>query len=268
MWVMAWVLMDGVRHVTLLQLLTEVRGWLFFTIRGAPPVNGMGDANQLMAGVTWSLPYEWWFYASLPAIGLLFGRRAPLGWLVFGVFNVLLFKAGWRLDSERLMPFIGGVLAAFAVRSEGLCRWARHPASGLAVLACLALTVAATRTAYEGTAVALLSGAFVLIACGSDVFGLFSAGASRMLGEATYSLYLLHGLMLSLVFRFFVGMPEAARWTPTQHWAVVLGLTVPLVGVSFLTYAWIEAPAQRSTSAVWARLQRRSTGAPAATSPL
>lgn len=242
-------------EVSPLQLIRQVLSWVSFTLAGGPPVNGLSDTSNLIARVTWSLRYEWWFYLSLPAIGCLLGRRSALVWMAFGFFNFLLFKLGWRLDWARLLPFLGGIVAAHAVKSEWLCRFARVRAVGLLVLACLAATITLTPTAYTPAAVLLLSVAFVLIACGNDVFGGLSAASSRMLGEMTYSIYLLHGLLLSFVFRWVVGLKSLATWSVAEHWGLVLGLSIPLIALSYATYRWIEVPAQRATPVVtaWVR---------------
>lgn len=255
MWAMAWALTDWTLQVPPVLLLRQLLSWLSFTMLGAPPVNGLDSTGHLMAGVTWSLPYEWWFYLCLPVLGGLVGRRPAWGWVAFGLLNVLLVAwlasslrqhANWRLDGYRMQPFIGGVVAAFAVKSELLCTWARRREAGLVVLSCLAATVMLTPTAYELEALLMLSTAFILIACGNDLFGMLSAASSRMLGEMTYSIYLLHGLLLSFVFRWVIGLPEAAQWSAAQHWGLVLGLSVPLILLSHATYRFIEVPAQKA----------------------
>jgi peptidoglycan/LPS O-acetylase OafA/YrhL len=257
LFVMVAVLTGWTIAVPLSELTKQVVKWTAFTILGSGPVNGLTSTNELIAGVIWTLPYEWWFYLSLPALGLLLGRRSAWMWLVFGFANLLLFQYAWRLEWERLMPFLGGILAAYAVKNETLCRFARRRWSGMLVLALLAATVTLTSTAYTPAAVALLSVAFVLIACGNDLFGCLSAAASRMLGEMTYSIYLLHGLLLSLVFRWVVGMPELATWSITAHWGLVLALSVPLILLSYASYRWIELPAQAATPALTAWVKRR-----------
>ncbi len=254
MWVLAWQLTGWTRHVPLSQLFKQMVVWALFTIRGPAGVNNWDGANLLMAGVTWSLPYEWWFYLSLPLLAWVSRRKVLAGWLAFGLLNVLLFKAGWHLERLRMLPFVGGWIAAWAVRSDVVRVLATRRWAGVLVLGCLAATVAFTETAYTATAVALLSIAFVLVAAGNDVFGVLSSAASRMLGEVTYSMYLLHGLMLAFTFQLLVGMNEASAWSPLQHWLLILGLTAPLVCASYAGYRWIEMPGQRLTPRVHRRV--------------
>lgn len=264
MWAMAWALTDWTIQVSPIQLLKQLLGWLSFTMLGAPSVNGLEGTGHLMAGVTWSLPYEWWFYLCLPVLGFLIGRRPAWRWVAFGVLNILLvawLASTLRLDWHRMQPFAGGMAAAFAVKSELLCTWARRREAGLVVLSCLTTTIMFTQTAYELEAVLLLSVAFILIACGNDLFGTLSAAVSRMLGEMTYSIYLLHGLLLSFVFRWIIGLPEAAQWSSTQHWTFVLGLSIPLILLSYSTYRLIEVPSQKASPTVtgWLRLHQTAS---------
>lgn len=268
LWLMAWALTDWTLRVSTRQLWTEVLNWLIFTVPRGESVNSLPHANRLMAGVTWSLPYEWWFYLGLPALAFLLRKQNPSrGWLLFGFLNVLLFKAVWHLDL-RLLPFLGGVLAAYAVRNETICRFSRLRWTGLIVLLCLGLAVKWTPTAYTPPALVLLSTAFILMACGNDLFGILSAAPSRILGEMAYSLYLLHGLLLSFVFHWLVGWSEMARWSEAEHWTLVVGLSVPLILLSYAASRWIEKPAQQATPAVVAWIRRKAPAPAAMTKPL
>jgi peptidoglycan/LPS O-acetylase OafA/YrhL len=247
MWLMAWALTDWTRQISPGDLLAEILNWTLFTIPGGASVNGLPQAKLLMAGVTWSLPYEWWFYCSLPAIAVVLRKQTShTGWIVFGFANLVLFHAGWKLEL-RLVPFLGGMLAAYAVRHQRLCLWARSRPAALVVLTCLSATVLYTPTAFSPQALILLSIAFILIACGNDLFGMLSATPSRVLGDMTYSVYLLHGLLLSLVFRWIIGFQTLQAYSIAQYWTLVVALSVPLILLSYATYRWIEVPAQRAT---------------------
>ncbi|MEY2876168.1 MAG: hypothetical protein RLZZ373_3539 [Pseudomonadota bacterium] len=262
LWLMAWSLTDWTLQVSPCQLWTEVLNWLVFTVPRGESVNGLLHASRLVANVTWSLPYEWWFYLCLPAMAVLLRKQtSPLGWLLFSFSNALLFKVAWHLDF-RLIPFLGGVLAAYAVRHEALCRFSRQQWTGLIVLLCLGLAVKWTPTAYTPPALVLLSTAFILMACGNDLFGILSAAPSRILGDIAYSLYLLHGLLLSFVFHWLVGWSEMARWSEAEHWTLVVGLSVPLILLSYAASRWIEKPIQQATPAAVAWIRRKATPPP------
>lgn len=244
-----------------LALSSQLAQWAAFTIRGAPDINGLPETALLIAGVTWSLPYEWWFYLALPFLALLLRRRPPLPWLLVGVVTVLTVTQWWLLDVARLLPFVGGILSAWLVRYEGFRRLASRRLSGLVVVGALAATVKFTVTAYTPLAAVLLAVAFAFVSGGNTLFGLLSSPTSRLLGEVTYSMYLIHGLVLTVVFRFAVGLEQAAQWSVLHHWLVIVGLSVPLVLLSYAGFRLVEMPGQRLTNGLLGWLRPARAGA-------
>jgi len=79
-----------------------------------------------------------------------------------------------------------------------------------------------------------------MIAAGNDMFGLLSHRLMRYLGMVSYSLYLLHGLVLFSCFRFVLGFDRARSVSPLGHWLIVGGCALVLVPLCTLTYYWIE----------------------------
>ena len=249
------------RHVEWPAMVDQLIHWFGFTIGGHPDVNGLGATSTLIAGVTWSLPYEWWFYLSLPVLAWLVRRKTPAPALLLGAVTVLLVTEGWGLAPERLLPFVGGIVSAWLVRDERFRALAARRVIGLVVIAALCATWALTQTAYSALGVSLLFVAFALISAGNDVFGVLSSATSRTLGEVTYSMYLIHGLLLTVAFVYVFGPHAAAQWSPFHHWVVILGLTPVLVVLSYCGFRLIEMPGQRLTpivtrwlTAAWAKL--------------
>ena len=262
LWCTAWALTGWTRQVTPGQLFVEALNWLAFTIPHGTSVNGLSDASRILANVTWSLPYEWWFYGCLPVVAVaLRQQRIPRRWLAIGLLNLLLVRWLWHLDL-RVVPFAGGILAACAARHPGLCRLARQRWTGGLVVALLGLAVGGDPSAYTPWSMALLTLAFVLIACGNDVFGALSAVPSRRLGEISYSVYLLHGLVLFLVSRWLVGWPGMSAWSATEHWGLLMGITVPLILLCHATHRWIELPGRRAAPALRKWWSTRPAAAP------
>jgi peptidoglycan/LPS O-acetylase OafA/YrhL len=100
---------------------------------------------------------------------------------------------------------------------------------------------------------------FALIAGGNNIFGFLTHPISRTLGEMAYSIYLLHGIILFVVFTFIVGVSNASRLSPLTYWMLILGIIPILIFTSFFTFLFIERPAMKSTSVVttWLRLRLR-----------
>ena len=96
-------------------------------------------------------------------------------------------------------------MAALLQRSSAVRAAALSPWASVLVLVCGALVVSCYDTADSAAPLALLTLAFSLVASAAAVFGLFTHTTSRLLGELTYGIYLLHGLLLFVLFRFAIG---------------------------------------------------------------
>lgn len=251
-------LSDGTLRAPALKLLKGMIQWLGFTVLGAPDLNGVSGTTLILAGVTWSLPYEWLFYASLPALALTARVVAPWPYLVLG-FAGLAASWFWGPLPQHLLAFLGGIAAAVLVRSERFLKLCATAWASAAVLALLTLAVMGFPSAREAGGVGLLAAAFALIAGGSSLFGLLRLPVSKLLGDMAYSLYLLHGALLFIVFRFLIGAERAAALSSTGHWLVILALTPVLVLLSHLSFRRIEKPALERTQAVTDWLRRRGT---------
>ncbi len=237
-------------HATLRQplhdLLRDTAIWLGFSIFGEPDLNGVADTTRLLAGVTWSLPYEWFFYLLLPLLALLAGERAPVRWVTAGLAVAIVIALGL---SNRIayLSFLGGIVAAIAVRSPVLRTRLSGNAGGIVACICMATAVLLFPSAYSRPTLPLLTIAFVIVACGNTLFGLLVSAAARRLGQMSYSLYLLHGAFLFTVVHYLIGVDTARAFTPAQHGLTTLLCTPVLVLLCALSYRLIEAPGVNAT---------------------
>lgn len=225
-------------------VMNELVKWLAFTIMDNPDINGLPDTFTIVAGVTWSLPYEWFFYLSLPALALAVGAEVPKRYLVLSLAAAI-YLIHWGPEFYHSVSFLGGIAAAVACRNA----WARVMAgrTGASVIAvvCIATAIVAFPTPYAPVPMALLSLAFILIACGATLFGTLQNQVSRSLGEVAYSIYLLHGIALYVTFHFVINVNTATHLSTLQYWLVISGITPILISSSFLTFRWIERPAMQ-----------------------
>lgn len=251
------VLSGGELHDPARTVAKQALRWLGFTMYGNPPINQVEVTKIVVAGVTWSLPYEWFFYGALPLLALTVGVLPRWPYLLLGLVSTAALL-NWHALPVHLWAFAGGMAAAWAVRSPVLCRWAASRVASVLIVACLATAVTLFPQATDYGALALLAVAFVLIACGNSLFGLLLHPVSRLLGESAYSIYLLHGVLLFSLFHFVLGVDRPGAALPVAvHWGWVLALAPVVVLASHASYRFIEAPAMRATSAVTAALRRR-----------
>ncbi len=242
-----------VHHLAALLVLVAIR------LAHLPTVfNGIDTDRKVLltAAVSWTLDYEWIFYLMLPLLALLRGMRLPL--VLVAISALMVVERQAEIGSVNMLPFIGGVFAALLgyYGPRGLIdRCARSPLASVLVLASLAAAYGIGPALPTALWLALLTFAFTLIANGNTIFGVLGSRLSRAFGEITYSVYLLHGLVLFLAFRVGAGIPQAQALTPAMHWGLVAAATPLLVALSVLSWRYIEQPCLRRVDAWSARLR-------------
>lgn len=225
-------------------LLSQLADWLYLSLPGAPPIN-LTPTNTITAGVTWSLPYEWVWYFFLPWLALLLGLRPSwrtllLSFAVCGSAVLL----NWEHRLFRILPFVGGVCAAYAARSIKFRQMFAGPKGAVVVVACLTIAMTSTASAYKIGPLLLLTLAFCIIASGNSLFGVLHLRLSRALGELAYSIYLLHGMLLFITFTE-LARQEGSPISVVDHWMHILLLTPILITLCRLTFRLIETPGNR-----------------------
>ncbi len=241
------ILSNGTLVDSAWRLLLNTARWLTFTIWGAPDLNGIRHTSTMTAGVTWSLPYEWLFYLTLPLFAWALGKRPATRYLVLAVIGVL--AVGTRHhQSMHLLAFLGGITSAYLARLRPCRTFAARPTSSLIVVMVLALVITQFHSAYKIGPMLLLMVAFALITCGSNIFGLLTTQLSHRFGDLAYGIYLLHGLLLYWVMTIIVPAPQ--QLSPTQHWVLLTALSPIVVFVATLAFHLIEQPAMQRTNAI------------------
>ena len=244
---------DWERRVPWSELAVAAAHWVGFTVITAPDVNGLASTAVLIAVVTWSLAYEWLFYLSLPAQALLLRLRVPWGFLVVCSVACL-----WLiLEKQTLIfptSFVKGAIAAALSRWPPVASWLARPL--FAPLALVLLVAGAAELVPPPMPAIFITLAFFAVACGNTMFGLLSNRAAVVLGDISYGVYLLHGLVFSTTFFLLLDPAMTATLTPLQHWAVVSGVATVVVSLAAVSYRYLELPAMQRVRPVTARLHR------------
>lgn len=259
--VIVMLLKNGVINGSYLHLAENLIYWCAFTIFGSPDLNSFEDTLIIVSGVTWTLPYEWLFYFLLPALALMVRLVPPLPYIALSVASIAIFSV-YHPQTHPLHPhthplfaFIGGIASALLVRQGGFrCFCSRNSASFL-IFGLIILIVAVFPSAYGVAPLILLSFVFSLIAGGNNLFKILVHPVSRTLGELSYSIYLLHGMILFILFTFMTGKNNAKLFSPDQHWIMITIISPILLLISYCTFHFIEKPAMQSvnTVTVWLR---------------
>lgn len=223
--------------------------WLFFQ----PALIGGDPASAFVnAGVQWTLSYEWIFYFLLPGLAAIWVRLRCESWALFLLSVACLWLARSNPDVPLLQiqsvffaPFALGGLIGELGRAPRI----RHHAESLGGTFACALAGLAVfftcQTAYSPTGYLLLSLVFAPIALGNTLFGLLRTRTIMMLGEISYDVYLMHGIVLFALYTLM--MPHALQHanTPGRLFSLLLISALGTIALAVLSHLVIERPALR-----------------------
>jgi peptidoglycan/LPS O-acetylase OafA/YrhL len=205
-----------------------------------PEVNGV-SLNRINAYVFWTLRYEWWFYISLPLFAwfatpkrlVLFSAAVvPLG-LLAGVYCVF--------EPKRMVFFLIGIIAAQLVGAHSFRRHFRSRATSLLAIGSLCIVAAAVEGAFWSR-LALSFVVFMAIAYDSDLFWFLRWRATKFLGTISYSIYLMHAIVLFVVFGVVNQNVSVATLSPYAFWTISCGCGLLIIFISAVTYRFVEHP--------------------------
>jgi peptidoglycan/LPS O-acetylase OafA/YrhL len=177
------------------QLAKELAKWLALGAITGGPVNGYDRAPILLAKVTWSLSYEWAYYASLVLTALSFG---------------------WSASTPE---------------------WVRSLVASIAIV----ISITIFNSPYEVVPLFLLATAFFLIADGATLFGLLKTPGARRLGDISFGIYLLQGLVMAAAFAL-PGAVDSEQHSPVYHWLIATGCGCAIAFVSMGAHVLVERP--------------------------
>ena len=106
---------------------------------------------------------------------------------------------------------------------------------------CLVLVFATSRGGYGTGTAALLASFFTLVCSGSSLFGLLTTSAAQRLGRVSYSLYLMQGLVLTLVLGT-APVRSVAMASHLAYWAIGIGCACVLLVAAAIGYSSVEKP--------------------------
>ncbi len=232
---------------TLGGLLKSGATWMPFGALGiGADMNHYPKTWTIIAGVVWTLQYEWVFYASLAltAIATRSGRVhlvAPIAGLVAISAFAQTSPGADSIASNDMCAalFLAGMICA-SLQAVGVsCPGTEALRSVAAIL--LVAGTSAFSSIYQIGAVALLAPAFFIIVTGCSLFGLLTRRSAIRLGEVSYSIYMLHGLLLTAVF-ICEPIKVFALSSDPRYWLVIIICAFLLVVLSATAYLMVERP--------------------------
>lgn len=237
---------QGILYESIPVLVVRMFKWQSFNLFGMPLINDFKETSIIVSLVTWTLRYEWFFYLLLPIFSFFITKRFALLPVLFSLTWLVLlayyFKIGY-VTIDSFSTFSGGILAAFINKNKEIKKiFTNNLAYFLAAVA-LASTFFFKEIYGNWIAIALLTFTFVTIICGNSFWGLLHLRVSILLGEITYSIYLLHGIFLYVLFYFVIKIDKS--YGINQYWSIIIMISPLLILLTTLTYRYVEIPGLR-----------------------
>jgi peptidoglycan/LPS O-acetylase OafA/YrhL len=204
----------------------------------------LGVDREPLMGHVWTLYDEVYFYLFFPLLAWGARTRTAARTVVGIFFLLLVFKRLMTgITDYPLFSFLAGIgTAELLTQAPRIVPLLRSPIIGFAVLAiifCLPLL-------SNGNLHPLVFGggtvSFVAIAAGNDLLGLLSLRSAQVIGQISYSVYLLHLPVLFAGLHSFDSLVPIAGLGSLAYTTVMIGAIVLVLGTAMATYRWVEKP--------------------------
>lgn len=235
-----FVTSDYQLKVTLINLVKQYIKWGLF-IGGQ--INDFPDTKIIIASVDWTLKYEWFFYFSLPVVALLLEKLKKTAVIFIILGSMILFFNPISISyfsTKFIIYFCVGGLSSYIVNHFKFNSQITGtiPSTINLVLIIIAILYPNTLDAFH---VAIIFSLFLLTLLGNDLYGLFSLRSSIVLGEISYSIYLLHGIVLYVIFTIIKPI-EFSEYKINDFIFLMPLISVLIVIISAATFLLIEKP--------------------------
>lgn len=227
----------------------------------SPDLLGYKETGRINAYVLWTLYYEWLFYfLVLPTLALLRDSmpRSWPSWSLPATFltSALLLRpfADWAPSLIYMPLFAVGMIANEIATADGIAARLRGKGVAIAAIGGLLIAMILTRDPYTPVPLLLAGVFFCTVAAGNDLFGLLRLRGALVLGEISFGVYLMHGIVLDMIFTNGAGglsLPLLPALLPIAAMIVV--------AMTATTFLLVERPAIQLGKKTQARLTRRNT---------
>lgn len=223
-------------QVEMKTLFVSMVRWLGLGVLGRPDVNGL-TGTFIIATAFWTLQYEWLFYLALPLMAMFATpRKIPALALLFAIGLLVL------PDRAVAINFAFGMGAAHVLSLLPKADGFRSGRAALLALAGLVIVGLYGLDEYGILQSALIFPIFLSLVYGNTFFGLLNTRSARLLGMVSYSLYVVHCIVLYGCLHALDKLVPIASMAPAQFWLVIGLIGVIVVFISTLTFRWIEYP--------------------------
>lgn len=217
-------------------LARDVLSWFTLGLETTTSVNGI-SIIPFNAGIHWTLHFEWVFYLVLPIAALIL-TKTPLRFIAVPIFAYVLlspYRGYW-------MIFFFGIAAAHVVSKYPAVPWLKHKLAGIIPIVGLIAVYFMGTKPYSPEQYMVTFFVLLCFIYGNSLFGLLKTVGAKFLGTISYSLYLLHGIVLFLTLSVVNHFHPIASMGTTEYWSYIFLAGLLTVLISAFTYQYVEYP--------------------------
>ncbi|MBO8066377.1 acyltransferase [Morganella morganii] len=162
------------------------------------------EAKRVIAGVQWTLVYEFVFYISLPFLTFIYWRKFTISNIIsasISAFFVMTYVLYYDVQPEKFILFLFGFLAYEFKNSKLII----PPATGDGIINFMLVVIISIIIFYTepySMLQSILTGFIFIFICSNNrtVMNFMNRRELLLLGEISYSIYLTHGIVIFLIY--------------------------------------------------------------------
>lgn len=230
------VLIQSGFNIDIKQSLKDILSWLTLGLITTTSVNNI-NVYPINAGIHWTLHFEWFFYLMLPILAVFLRSKKMLIMALPLVFYALSSddRGYWAI-------FFFGIMAAHIYSEYPKQVLFKKKISSIIPIAGLVLIYFMNYKPYSFPQYIISLGVFMSFVYGSDLFGILKTFVAKFLGTLSYSIYLIHGIVLFGILNSVDYFRPIPSLEPLQFWGLIVLSGIMTIVVSSVTYQYIEYP--------------------------
>jgi len=230
------VLIQSGTNIHIFQTAKDILSWLSLGLITTTSVNNI-SILPINAGIHWTLRFEWGFYLILPILAVaLRSRKTLIMALPLAFFAISSpYRGYWAI-------FFFGIMAAHIYKTYPKVLFFQKPISSLIPILGVITVYFMSYKPYSIPQYFVSLIVFLSFVYGADLFGLLKSQVAKFLGTISYSLYLIHGIVLYGTLNSVDYFYPITSLSPVTFWLLITLCGFLTIFVSSLTYHYIEHP--------------------------